>query len=77
MVKKLSKSRRSAILEHLLALEKQIRVELGGDNLEERTSKSKRMDGIKGSLSSTRHDEHGSEDRDRTISQVISARFTH
>lgn len=34
MIKRLSKSRRSAILEHLLDLEKQIRSELGKDNPE-------------------------------------------
>lgn len=34
MIKRLSKSRRSAILEHLLDLEKQIRAELGKDNPE-------------------------------------------
>lgn len=77
MVKRLSKSRRSAILEHLLALEKQIRVELGGDDLNGRTSKSKRMNGIKQSLSSRRQDEHESEDQDRTVPHGMAARSMH
>jgi hypothetical protein len=55
MVKRLSKSRRSAILEHLLALEKQIRAELGGDDRDERARKAERKKGKK-ALSSTRRE---------------------
>lgn len=40
MIKRLSKSRRSAILEHLLDLEKQIRSELGKDNPEGNTTRT-------------------------------------
>ena len=40
MIKRLSKSRRSAILEHLLDLEKQIRSELDKDKPEENATRS-------------------------------------
>jgi hypothetical protein len=62
MVKRLSKSRRSAILEHLLALEKQIRAELGGDDLDERARKAERTKRKK-ALSSARHGQRERDDQ--------------
>lgn len=73
MIKRLSKSRRSAILEHLLDLEKQIRAELGNDNPEGNSTTSatepvrKRSSALQG----------GGADERRIISNEFTARSVH
>ncbi|MGH7128619.1 MAG: hypothetical protein ACREIV_08610 [Planctomycetaceae bacterium] len=69
MVKRLSKSRRSAILEHLLALEKQIRAELGGDNVDGQAAGSKPSKGR--ALSSTRRGQQQSDERGQVPGFVV------
>lgn len=77
MVKRLSKSRRSAILEHLLALEKQIRTEFGADKSDEHAMNSTPESGpVKRRSSSLRHGE--GEDRGATlIANEFTARSMH
>ena len=76
MVKRLSKSRRSAILEHLLALEKQIRAEFGGDGaMELPLTSNPDTDLRRRSSASLRHGEL--EDRTRVISNEFTARSMH
>lgn len=77
MVKRLSKSRRSAILEHLLALEKQIRMEFGGDNGDGRTSKSNPENDIRGQRSSASLRRGEIDDRSPIISNEFTARSMH
>ncbi len=77
MVKRLSKSRRSAILEHLLALEKQIRSELGADTLDGHVANPKQTKVRKRSLSARRRTRYESDDQECAITSEIVARFMH
>lgn len=77
MVKRLSKSRRSAILEHLLALEKQIRMEFGGDTANERISRSNPESDIRGQRSSASLRQGEIDDRTPIISNEFTARSMH
>jgi hypothetical protein len=75
MVKRLSKSRRSSILEHLLALEKQIRAELGGDGFDGHRPQPIRTKGTR-ALPTIRRGQHESDDQDLAPPEFI-ARSTH
>lgn len=77
MVKRLSKSRRSAILEHLLALEKQIRSEIGADTLDGHVANPKETKVGKRSLSARRQDRYESNDQECAVMSEIVARFMH
>ncbi len=72
MIKRLSKSRRSAILEHLLDLEKQIRAELGKDNPEGGTTTSATEPARKRSSALP-----GGADERRIIANEFTARSVH
>lgn len=73
MIKRLSKSRRSAILEHLLDLEKQIRAELGNDNPEgDKTTTSANEPARKRSSALP-----GGADERRIIANEFTARSVH
>lgn len=78
MVKRLSKSRRSAILEHLLALEKQIRQEFGGDadNTQRHPTESRTRHRTGGTRSSMRRDGFDSGE-DRLLSNENAAGSMH
>lgn len=75
MIKRLSKARRTAILEHLLALEKQIREEFGEDpgsrrntrHFSESDLRSSRPPALQGS----------GVDESRTIANEFTARSVH
>ncbi len=70
MIKRLSKSRRSAILEHLLNLEKQIRAELGKDTPEEDSNKASAADPARKRSSAL----PGGAEEDRIITNEFTAR---
>lgn len=77
MVKRLSKSRRSAILEHLLALEKQIRMEFGGDNAEVQAAGTNPARNTRKPRSSMRREEHEGDEQGRLVSNEFTARSMH
>ncbi|MEX2123618.1 MAG: hypothetical protein WD795_06965 [Woeseia sp.] len=73
MVKPVKKVRKSAILEHLLDLERQIRSELAGASTERQ---SVEQSGGRSARSSAR-DESRMRDSDRTIAPEIAQRYLH
>jgi len=73
MVKRVSKIRKSAILEHLLDLERQIRAELAKSGPEQQTAPSS---GRRRSRSSAR-DETMSRDGDAMVATDIAQRYLH
>jgi hypothetical protein len=74
MIKRLSKSRRSAILEHLLDLEKQIRAEFGNDNPEGNPTTTSETEPVRKRSSAL---QGGGADERRIISNEFTARSVH
>jgi hypothetical protein len=74
MIKRLSKSRRSAILEHLLDLEKQIRAEFGNDNPEGNSTRTSETEPVRKRSSAL---QGGGADERRIISNEFTARSVH
>lgn len=73
MIKRLSKARRTAILEHLLALEKQIRAEFG-ESAESRRSRNAAASDLRSRRSSATD---GDIDESRVIANEFTARSMH
>jgi hypothetical protein len=76
MIKRLSKARRSAILEHLLALEKQIRAEFGQDT-PDGTAKAPTSDADLRPQRTSSVQRGGEADESRIISNEFTARSMH
>lgn len=74
MIKRLSKARRTAILEHLLSLEKQIRAEFDGSG-DSRNTETRHLS--ESDLRSQRASRGGSSDESRMITSEFTARFMH
>lgn len=75
MIKRLSKARRTAILEHLLALERQIREEFGEDPGTRRNTRHFSESDLRSSRPRTL--QGSGTDESRTIANEFTARSVH